>query len=913
MKIKLLLSLLLIFPVYISAKQITNDVARNVALNFIEAETKNNLRSNSGETKLELAYTAQKNKLRSTSSESENYYYIFNKGNNNGYIIIAADDSYFPVIGYTTSGSYTENDQSPSFKAWIKAMEGSIQKTIWAKEQIPNNIQSSWNKLLSGNSLRSTSAVNSVDPLIKTQWGQTYPFNDVNPHRVFNYPPTGCVATAMGQIMKYYEHPLSGTRPTESYTSYSNKYNEPSVDITQYQYDWANMKDTYIGYDIDTKESTVAVSTLLLHCGLAVKMDYDDASGAMSINAALAFSKYFDYEPVKYTLAENHTKEEFENILKDELDNNRPVFLAGNNYEERSAHAYVCDGYDENGLFHINFGWKGSQDGFYYLDNSEHYPDDQQIVYGIKPKNENSPSNDWAIVSEIESRVTTIERGFKFDVKAQYTDKQSFSRILDYDLVLCDDQNQIVTRINVEDSFFNNQIKSCAVSYTFTGEGTYKIRAVYGGTDTFVEVIDGYTEKYITLLNSEEGINVVLTSDMQVAPNSPTIQNGVVVFTTYYKNIGTIDFNGYIGIVLVDYEYDNENGDRYYIRYSIYEKPATIAAGAEAVELRYTWIVKDKKYCGNYDAMVVIKEKEEDEWTFLDDATNINPWGYFKLTNNTGDRLFGLTPQNLIISDKVYDGTTTATVSDWGSLSGNFTSGTDVKLDQSTFKIQFETPNVEENSKPIKLLQGINLIGEDAYNYYIKYDNLYSLTAKITEAPLTVTANDIEILEGTDPASLNLSGAYTIDGFVPGENENVMSSYPIVSINSSITSSTSVGNYENAIEVTSASAPNYNVTHKYGKLTIKPYTVVGIEDEEAGKSGINIYPNPVERGKSLTVDISNSNGGIIYLYTVTGVCTGITKVQNNRTSLSIPDIAGVYTLYYVNKAGRTFRKQLIVK
>lgn len=909
MKLKLL-SLLLLLPTFVFAKQIDTNTALIVAGNFMDGKQEN-LGARSLSSQLELAYIAtnEGQQLRS-AGEPRNYYYIFNKGNDSGFIIVAADDVMPPVLGYTSKGNYSNENQAPAFIGWTDGLKYSIEKTITEGKQSSAKIQNAWNNLLDPAKARTITEAKSVQPLIKTIWGQTHPYNFVNPHKVGLYPPTGCVATAMGQIMKYYEYPVSGKRATETYTTYTHKYKEKSVDITQYQYDWAIMKDEYHGYEPETDASMLAVSNLLYHCGLAVKMDYADASGAMSENAALAFSKYFDYEPTRVAVSYDYSQTEWENIIKNELNNSRPVLFGGRS-NEGDTHAFVCDGYEEKeGLFyfHFNYGWTGNQDGFYLLTDPNKFPKNQHITYNIKPRTASSPENNWAKISSIESRRTSVESGFPFTVRVKYIDKQSLNRVFDYDIVLCNDENQIVARVNVEDSFFGYD-KFCMLSFGFAQSGTYKIRAVYGGTDTFVETADDYKEVYITVLPTKEGVKVVLTADVTASPTYVSMANYLVSIKTSYQNMGTLDFNGYMGIALVD----NAYMDGYFVKHILDEKPVTIPAGAPPVDLSYQWIFGDNlAYCGQYDVLIVVKENAEDEWTFLDDDTNINPYGYFRLSED-GGVLRGLSPRNIVIADKFYDGTLTATVADWGSLSGYIVPGDNVRLKQSSFLAEFDIADAG-NSRNVKLKQSIELEGASAHKYFIKdYDNVLSFKANINKAPLTIKAQNVEMEEGSDPSTLDLSEAYEISGFVASENENIMAIYPQVSIHNSITSTTPVGVYADKVIVSEAMANNYDITFVPGTLTIKPNTPVGIENGQEDGLSFNIYPNPVNKGNSVTVEmpVTDAEGGVINVYTMTGVSLSSTKVQGSHTIVNMPSVSGVYMLSCSNN-GRIVKHKLII-
>jgi hypothetical protein len=263
------------------------------------------------------------------------------------------------------------------------------------------------------------SQANAVSPLLgDIKWNQGSPYNLQCPTVPTGYgisnegeqSVTGCVATAMAQIMKYHEWPVQGNL-SHSYipSGWKNKgYTAPalSADFAQTTYNWANMTPTYNASSTQAQQD--AVATLMYHCGVSVDMNYNVESGAVSAAVLIALRTYFDYDlGMNYVLRDFYSASEWKDLLKTELNVGRPVFYHGNS--SGGGHAFVCDGYDSNDLFHMNWGWGGSSNGYFELSalnpstlgiggGSGGYNNGQGMLTGIRP-NAGTPSS--ALVMEL--------------------------------------------------------------------------------------------------------------------------------------------------------------------------------------------------------------------------------------------------------------------------------------------------------------------------------------------------------------------------------------------------------------------------------------------------------------------------------------------------------------------------------
>ncbi len=382
---KLSLTLIgVLFLCSLFAKQIDVRTAQTVAQTFLSGNT--TLRSTPS---LNLVYT-DKDQTLLRSGQAENYYYVFNIGNNNGFIIISADDVNVPVIGYSLQGSYDPTNLPPNFNAWMEGVRMGTKESI-SKGETPNEkVKSDWENLQAGKLPMRTRAT-SAAPLLKTAWHQGSPYNNMislgeNGQKCV----TGCVATAIAQIMKHHNYPRSGIKATDAYITRTMKYRVPSIDLTKTVYKWGDMLNTYYATNSTTNQRN-AVAELVYHCGAALRMDYTiSESAAYDFDVLRAMVENFGYDPGIRQINRFATGSDdaWKSILKHEIDNNRPVYYSGQNAAGNSGHAWVCDGYDANGFMSFNWGW-GSYSSYYDIDANS-YKKDQIAIIEIKPKSTNS-------------------------------------------------------------------------------------------------------------------------------------------------------------------------------------------------------------------------------------------------------------------------------------------------------------------------------------------------------------------------------------------------------------------------------------------------------------------------------------------------------------------------------------------
>ena len=295
----------------------------------------------------------------------------------NGFVIVSSDDRLPPIIGYSANNPIKHIP--PAFLKWIQQYHVSdIQPTN--RKQTSNPL---WNSMIEHKDCYITKASSEVLPLIKTQWKQNSPWNEKCPFDSNGsgyHAYAGCVAVAMAQIMKYWAYPDRGTG---SHTYESNLYGQLSANF-DIAYLWNNMSDTI---------ASDSVKTLLYHCGISVEMDYgpNSSSADASTKPSDALTRYFKYAPsIKSIKRKDYIDINWTQLIREELSQQRPVLYYGSNQDNENGHAFVCDGYESNGYFHFNWGWGGSYDGYYSLNNvkpdsDSNYSYHQGAILNIEP------------------------------------------------------------------------------------------------------------------------------------------------------------------------------------------------------------------------------------------------------------------------------------------------------------------------------------------------------------------------------------------------------------------------------------------------------------------------------------------------------------------------------------------------
>ena len=295
-----------------------------------------------------------KRQALSPSQGQQAAYYVFNLGADRGFVIASGDDRTPAIIGYSDRGTFDERQMPDNMREWMAEYERQME---WLAQH-PDVQQSSVAK----------APKQRISPLLTTVWNQGTPFNNQCPYDGSSRSVTGCVATAMAQVLNYHAQrtglPTNVSQDIPGYTTKSNSISVSSFPTTKV-FQWSNMIDNY--KDSYTSSQGDAVATLMLACGTSVEMDYTaNSSGASSYMVTTALVKYFGYdEALYYADRGDYSLATWTSLIYGELAAGRPVYYSGSS--AGGGHAFVIDGFDGDELFHVNWGWGGSSNGYFLL------------------------------------------------------------------------------------------------------------------------------------------------------------------------------------------------------------------------------------------------------------------------------------------------------------------------------------------------------------------------------------------------------------------------------------------------------------------------------------------------------------------------------------------------------------------
>ncbi len=423
MKNLLSIIVMILMGMSLMAKPVDPTVAVRVAQNFAATQVK------MADNTAKIVYT------HPMPNSGQPAMYVVNVGSS-AFVIVAADDIAHPVLGYSMARPWPVlNGERRSENGESNATEGSERASLENGEraaavQLPSQVSgflddlasqiqaaqqqditqdretaAEWQRLQASESNPQNSQLDlpdSVGPLLTTTWDQGQYYNALCPEDA-NGPDghalTGCVATAMAQIINYWGYPVHG-RGTHSYnvsgldpnsmcdltnlTGYGTLY----VNYDSAYYDFDNMPDVLTSSS--TTQEINAVAQLMYHCGVGVNMFYDAwSSGAYEEDVRSALISYFGFVPsLGYANRQLYTDVEWENLLRSNIDRAEPVFYCGSNMF--NAHAFVLDGYNQTGFFHFNFGWSGNSDGWFLskaVNVGFGFDEWQSAIMGIRPDN----------------------------------------------------------------------------------------------------------------------------------------------------------------------------------------------------------------------------------------------------------------------------------------------------------------------------------------------------------------------------------------------------------------------------------------------------------------------------------------------------------------------------------------------
>lgn len=375
---------MIIVSIAMHAKPVTPTVAQNAGAAFL------NQRSHMAVSKMTLVHTE-------TTTQGEAVYYVFNINETDGFVIISADDATHPVIGYVTSGQYTPAPAGSSIAFWLNKKKSEIIHARTKQLSPVSKITAEWtgNTMSMNNRNNGNASVMDVSPLISTTWNQSPYYNAQCP----SGSVTGCIATAMAQIMKFWSYPATGTgassycdcsaTPPSGFTM-ANNYGTLSATYSTTTYSWSSMP-------LNVTSANAAVATLMYQCGVSVDMNYDPSGSSSYLIysghpcALNSYKQYFSYDSltIQGLTRASYADSVWSSILVNDLTHGRPIQYAGADATQ-GGHSWVCDGYrSSDGFFHMNWGWGGAYNGYYSLDalnpSTYDFIQTEQAIVGIQP------------------------------------------------------------------------------------------------------------------------------------------------------------------------------------------------------------------------------------------------------------------------------------------------------------------------------------------------------------------------------------------------------------------------------------------------------------------------------------------------------------------------------------------------
>lgn len=521
----------------VSANPIDVAQAQSIAKKFCaEAVVKNKMRKAPANAKMKLVYKSHGKKA------DNNILYAFDRGTANGFVVVAGDDRAPQILGYTDTGSFDISNMPENMRWWIQQYEQQmryLQDNPKARLTTPKR------------------NANVVAPLLgEIEWNQESPYNancpymsyydEDNEETVSGKAPTGCVATALAQVMRYHKWP-NESKGNISYTTYTLKQNI-TADLNA-TYNWDLMLPTYTGVTA-TDEQKAEVAKLMYNVGAALQSDYTPSgTGATDVDVVPTLVRYFNYDPgARYVQRDYTAVNLYEQGLINEIEAGRPVPYGGVT-KKNEGHFFVLDGINEDGYYHINWGWGGLSNGYFLISSLD--PDAQGVggststytafkyhqlyISGLQKPQEESKTG-WNIMADDISKINdTYAKGDEINT----TIYDAYNNSCTYDTLKCklywdiyDAEGTII-----EKNFIKND--TLALNYGFDKLTTnFKIPAdIADGEYTvkldFTQAEDVYTEihnvamkaganKYYKLNVEGDEVNVSTAAGLKLSIESVT-------------------------------------------------------------------------------------------------------------------------------------------------------------------------------------------------------------------------------------------------------------------------------------------------------------------------------------------------------------------------------------------------------
>lgn len=591
MTMKKVLSLLMAmtFAATLSARPVGQETAKSLVQSFVRANFEISRQSDN----LTLVKTGY-------SDRGEACYYIFNVGET-GFVIFAADDCVRPIIGYSSEGTFNPDDMAPALADYLERTRLGIMSKA-QKGEGSAEAAADWAMLEQCGRPVSRHGGREAEYLVKTKWNQNYPYNyycPVAPSGPGGHVYAGCVATAAAQVMKYWDHPLQGTGSyTYTPTDYP-EYGPQTANFGATTYDWDNMPNS-----ISSSSPLVqiqAIALLQYHAGVSVNMNYSPSgSGAATNRLTERMPMYFGYTNAMTVIERDGcTHEEYMQHLINTFDMGWPIVHAG------GGHAYVFDGYDDFDQIHANWGWSGSSDGWFNVDDHG-YTDGQRGIFNYVP------AEVYAATASSPTGVTAVGTGDS-NLSATITWTNPTQTLTGVALESID--KIVVTRngINVFES--DDVAPGEAMSFT----------------DESIPYYDAYTYSVYAVKDGQRGTSAVAekvivgpTCDWKIVMQTSAFQGWNGGYVSLYTNAGTETTR----LTLTN------------------STPATLTFAVPVGNVSFAW--SEPRQSVNNISFVIKDSEGNSVYTYSGNTNGLKPGVFFTTNNSCGNEHPTGAPSNLM-------------------------------------------------------------------------------------------------------------------------------------------------------------------------------------------------------------------------------------------------------------------------
>lgn len=497
------------------------------------------------------------------------YFRVFNAGDR-GFVIVAGDDLVLPIMAYSTEAPFPTGQLRYDVQDWLHGYETQVVAAIQANGQAAPAVEAAWQAIWA-DGLDPRRDMDAVQPLVSTKWDQAPHVNALCP----GGSVTGCVATAMAQVMKYHNHPAQGA----GFHSYNaGNYGTLSANFGATTYNWGAMPNV-------VNSANNAVATLMYHCGVSVEMEYSpEVSGAWVISdwtttencSEYALKTYFGYDPgLVGRLRDNYADAQWTSMLRAELDASRPIIYAG--FGSGGGHCFVLDGYDNNGLFHVNWGWGGQADGYFAISNLDPtsigtgggtggFNSNQQAIFGVKPAGGGGGGGETpgtpatlALYDHVQLSASTIYYGQAFSVSTNIVNNGSSTFIGEYAAGVFDANSNFYGFVQTltensglpPDYMYTNGLQFSTSGLFSMLPGSYYIAILYRPMNgEWMLVADNGNYSNLVAMQVVYPNDIELNAALNVSPGLSVAQGSSISVTSNVINDGWATFLGQYGVGL---------------------------------------------------------------------------------------------------------------------------------------------------------------------------------------------------------------------------------------------------------------------------------------------------------------------------------------------------------------------------